>query len=179
VSGGTGQLKDNIGSSKVKVYVDKEFTSLDFGLVFDMKLISAGFVAEDGQEFYFELIDNYQRSDCSDFVLEAVLPHLNSARHGLPSAQAAFKLKTWLEVFDETVYMASDAPNYDWPLIKDFLLENKCWPENLDGKPLSVGGYLTHERIEKYFEYQPLAIRHHALWDARALAAAMKGPIND
>jgi len=163
----------------MNIYIDTEFTSLDFGLVFDMKLISAGFVAENGQEFYFELIDNYQKSDCSNFVLEAVLPHLNNTNYGLPSTHAAFKLKSWIQGFGIPVYMANDAPNYDWPLVKDFLLENKCWPENLDGKPLSVGGYLKHERVEKYFEYQPLAFRHHALWDARALAAAMKGPIDD
>lgn len=161
------------------VYFDTEFTSLDFGLVFDMKLISAGFVAEDGKEFYFELMDNYQKSDCSGFVLEAVLPHLNSAKHGLLSVQAASKLKAWVEAFGEPVYMACDAPNYDWPLVMDFLKENKCWPENLDRLPLNVGGYLSHERVEKYFEYQPMAIRHHSLWDARALAAAAKGPIDD
>jgi len=107
------------------------------------------------------------------------LPHLNNGKHGLLSVQAASKLKSWVEAFGEPVYMACDAPNYDWPLVMDFLKENKCWPENLDGLPLNVGGYLSHERVEKYFEYQPMAIRHHSLWDARALAAAAKGPIDD
>ena len=161
------------------VYFDTEFTSLDFGLVFDMKLISAGFVAENGEEFYFELLDNYQKSDCSGFVLEAILPHLNYGKHGLLSVQAASKLKTWVEAFGESVYMACDAPNYDWPLVKDFLIENKCWPENLDGVTLNVGSYFLHDRIGQYFEYQPMAIRHHSLWDARALATAAKRPIND
>ena len=67
------------------VYFDTEFTSLDFSLTFEMKLISAGFVAENGQEFYFELLDNYQKSDCSGFVIDNVLPHLNNGKHGLLS----------------------------------------------------------------------------------------------
>jgi len=33
---------------------------------------------------------------------------------------------------------------------------------------------MVEDKIEHYFEYQPLAIRHHALWDARALASAFK-----
>lgn len=158
----------------VKVFFDTEFTHLHFNIENDMKLISAGFVTENGSEFYCELIDNYQKSDCSHFVIEAVLPHLNSAKYGLHTVKAACNLKEWIEAFNEPVCMASDSPNYDWPLIMDLLLGHKCWPNNLGGKVLNVGNYLTHQRIENYFTHQPMAIRHHALWDARALAEANK-----
>ncbi|MBC7751148.1 MAG: hypothetical protein H7Z73_05435 [Candidatus Saccharibacteria bacterium] len=145
----------------------------------ESKLISAGFKAENDQEFYFELTDNYQKSDCSYFVLENVLPHLKSDKYCLQSAQAAFKLKSWIEAFGEPVQLACDAPTYDGPLIVLLMDQHKCWPENLDRKILDVGNYLISERIERYFEVNDFAIRHHALWDARALAAAAKGSIND
>lgn len=151
------------------IYFDTEFT--DFS---DIKLISAGFVAEDGSEFYFECTDNYQRRDCSCFVLEVVLPHLDSSKYGLLSAQAASKLQSWLEGFNEQVQLASDAPKYDWPLILDLLEEHQCWPKNLVRQPLTVGSYFLQDHINEYFVYQPMAVRHHALWDARALTMAAR-----
>lgn len=157
----------------MKVYFDTEFTGL-LGIVSDIKLISAGFVTEFGQELYFELTDHYEIKECSSFVHETVLPHLNNAIYGLKTAQAAKNLNQWLQNLGEPVKLASDAPGYDFALIEHLLLKHHCWPECLNKKPLNVGGYIIADRIEKYFEYQPLAIRHHALWDARALARAVK-----
>jgi len=162
----------------MKVYFDTEFTDL-LSIVTDIKLISAGFVTEFGQELYFELTDHYEIKECSNFVHEAVLPHLNHAKYGLKTAQAARQLSQWLQKLGEPVQLASDAPNYDFPLIYDLLVGHDCWPECLNKKPLNVGSYIIAGRIENYFEYQPLAIRHHALWDARALAKAVKGIVDD
>lgn len=162
-----------------KIYFDTEFTFLGFTIDQEPKLISAGFVAEDGQELYLELIENYQQNECSLFVRNAVLPHLNPGKFGKQANKAAFILKGWIEAFNVPVQLASDNPNYDWPLVMDLLLEHECWPRNLDGKAHHAGNYLIQERIERYFEYQPMAIRHHALWDARALYQACKGAISD
>lgn len=156
------------------IYVDTEFTDLNdtFGPI---RLISAGFVAENGLELYFELTDNYQQFDCSEFVIENVLPHLDSNRHGLLSAQAVSRICEWIENFGETVHLATDAPHFDWKLLKELLVAHKAWPNNLFGEPISVDATSINERYESYFDCQPLAIRHHALWDARALATANKG----
>lgn len=55
------------------IFFDCEFTERGI----DPKLISIGLISEDGaREFYAELSDNYQLSDCSAFVHEAALPHL-------------------------------------------------------------------------------------------------------
>jgi len=150
------------------IYFDTEFTNI-FG---PARLISAGFVAEDGQEFYFELTDNYKNNDCSYFVLENVLPYLNISEHGMSSVQAVLKLKAWCESFSEPVQFASDAPAYDFGLLSSLLREQKVSIENADTECLRVDE--VEDKIERYFEYQPLAIRHHALWDARALASAFR-----
>ena len=159
------------------IYFDTEFTDLNdtFGPI---RLISAGFVAENGLEMYFELTDNYQKFDCSEFVIENVLPHLDCTRYGMLTTQAVSRLCEWIENFGETVHLATDAPHYDWPLIKELLVVHKSWPNNLFGEPISVDVNSIQERYEQYFECQPVAIRHHALWDARALKTATRG-IND
>ncbi len=155
------------------VYFDTEFTDLSDHMG-PIRLISAGFVAENGSEFYFELTDSYATEDCSYFVLENVLPHLNSAKHGMTSAQASLKLKTWCEALGEAVQLASDAPAYDFELISLLLRNHNTTLENADTKCFQLDAYLVENNIDRYFEYQPMTIRHHSLWDARALALAFK-----
>lgn len=157
----------------MKIYFDTEFTDL-IGFVHDIKLISAGFVAATGEEFYFELKDNYTEGECSSFVCETVLPALDHKKYGMCEAEARLRMKVWIQSFKEPVELCSDAPGYDWPLLYDIFNKNSGWPVNLIRKPVSVNTYEIQQNIEIYFAYQPLAIRHHALWDARALASAVK-----
>ena len=157
----------------MKIYIDTEFTDLA-GIVCDIKLISAGFVSETGEEFYFELKDNYDEGQCSSFVCEAVLPHLGHQKYGTTATEACLRLKVWVESFKDQVELCSDAPGYDWGFLYDLFESNSCWPTNLIRKPVNVNNHVIQQGIENYFEYQPIAIRHHALWDARALAAAAR-----
>jgi len=170
------------------IYIDTEFTDL-YGD--DIKLISVGFVSEDGQEFYFELTDNFVEADCSTFVIDEVLPHLDNGKHGMTVSDAMLKLKAWCESFGECVRFLSDAPEYDFSLIAKLLHSENLIIENLEVTAfhVKVDFVNNHEnkyqayiladsigdRIDKYFECQPIAIRHHALWDARALASVCKG----
>jgi hypothetical protein len=55
----------------MKLFLDCEFTQLNK----DTKLISLALVSEVGHEFYVELTDTYQVADCSDLVIQNVLPH--------------------------------------------------------------------------------------------------------
>lgn len=158
------------------IYFDCEFTNL-YGDEGPIKLISAGFVTFDGREFYFELTDNYALSDCSYFTEDIVLPELDFAKHGMSCVDAANKLKGWIEDLSfEDLALASDAPNYDFALIQELLERHDCWPSNLIKEAVDVIETYKHididTRIDEYFTYQPKAIRHHALWDARALAKA-------
>ncbi len=172
----------------MKIYFDTEFTDL-IGIVFDIKLISAGFVTDDGSEHYFELTNHYDEGECSTFVCEAVLPHLGIEKYGKDPADAIRDLNAWIESFGEPVTLCSDAPGYDWGLLHD-LFTDYGFPQNLVRRPLSVNTQEVMRGIEEYFEtqpyaikdqahwdahemmYRPIAIRHHSLWDARALAFA-------
>lgn len=172
----------------MKIFFDTEFTDL-IGIVFDIKLISAGFVAENGTEHYFELTNHWSEGECSNFVCEAVIPHLNPDKYGKDPADAIKDLNAWIEGFGEPVTLCSDAPGYDWGLLYD-LFTDYGFPANLERRPLSVNTPEVMRGIEEYFEsqpyairdpklwdaremaYRPMAIRHHALWDARALAYA-------
>lgn len=172
----------------MKIYLDTEFTDL-LGITVDIMLVSAGFVAEDGSEHYFELTNHWEEGGCSTFVCEAVLPHLDLETYGKDPKDAIADLNAWIEGFGEPVTLCSDAPGYDWGLLHD-LFTDYGFPENLVRRPLSVNTQETLRGIEEYFEsqpyaikdqahwdaremaYKPMAIRHHALWDARALAYA-------
>lgn len=172
----------------MKIYFDTEFTDL-LGITVDILLVSAGFVAEDGSEHYFELTNHWEEGGCSTFVCEAVLPHLDPEKYGKDPADAIKDLNAWIEGFGEPVTLCSDAPGYDWGLLYD-LFSDHGFPANLVRRPLSVNTPEVLRGIEEYFEtqpyairdqknwdaqemaYRPFAIRHHALWDARALAYA-------
>lgn len=157
----------------MKVFFDAEFTDL-IGIVEDIKLISLGFVADDGRELYIELHGNFERRNCSQFVLEAVLPKLNKAKHTLSNAEAAAKVKEWLESLGEPVELVTGAPAYDWSLLHDFLEEHQAWSANLERRPVDANHHEILQATDQYFDYQVMAERHHALWDARALKAGFR-----
>lgn len=157
------------------IYIDTEFTTL-MARIENIKLISAGFVAEDGQEFYFELPNNYRESDCSYFVSENIIPYLdNTEKVALSNLDAATKLRDWVEIFNVPVTILTDAPSYDWLLVNELLYRyGDNFPKNLSHTPLNVASLRVETCIKKYFEDNQDEIRHHALCDARALAYAFK-----
>lgn len=67
----------------LKVFIDTEFT--DFA---NLKLISIGFAAESGDEFYAEL--SFSVSDCSEFVREIVVPMLEKTPHAACSVEELY-----------------------------------------------------------------------------------------
>ena len=64
----------------MKLFLDCEFTQLNR----DTKLISLALVSEACHEYYVELTDTYLAGDCSDFVIQNVLPQLSLPEHGQP-----------------------------------------------------------------------------------------------
>jgi hypothetical protein len=89
-----------------RAYLDTEFTDLN---LYTYKLISLALVVPGGPEFYVELTDSWDESDCSDFVIETVLPQLDMAVHGRTTAQARVELRAFLERIGP-VEIVSDAP---------------------------------------------------------------------
>jgi hypothetical protein len=78
----------------MRIFFDTEFT----GLRADAKLISIGLVDEFGlNEFYAELNDTYQVTECSDFCQQEVLPHLQGAEVLLSLSELRTTLESWLK----------------------------------------------------------------------------------
>lgn len=144
----------------MRAYFDTEFTHLN---KHEYKLISLALVVPDGPELYVELTDAWQISDCSDFVLEIVLPQLDLEVHGRTTEQARGELLDFLEQLGQ-VEIISDAPAWDWPLL--------VWLAGLSGLPDTVSAGRISDDLD--IRYDPVEPPHHALMDARLLAALVE-----
>jgi hypothetical protein len=150
------------------LFLDTEFTTLDRRL---MKLLSVGIVSEDGRaEFYAELPEgaSWARSECSEFVLQQVLPLLEGGKHRLAEDELAQALHAWLEARGEGCTLACDS-ELDHQLLRRVL--GGRWPVNLAPGFHNLGGLLDTRVFEhaadSYFSNAGVP-RHHALHDARA-----------
>jgi len=171
-------MMENEGKKKtLSVFFDTEFTK--FRSVDDEpKLISIGLVSEDGREFYAELLDTWDISDCSQFVISVVLELLDNKEY-IKEAELAVKLKDWIQGLGaEEVVLRCDSPSYDWPFVAD-LFNFYGWPVNLRKKCGTV--YFDNDRqTHRYqsglaeFWKDNQARMHHALVDARSMRFAWK-----
>jgi len=161
----------------LSVFFDTEFTK--FRTVDDEpKLISIGLVSEDGREFYAELLDTWDISDCSQFVISVVLELLDNEEY-VKEADLAVKLKDWIESLGaEEVVLRCDAPAYDWPFVAE-LFQFYGWPVNLRRKCGTV--YFDNDRQVHRFQsglamfwHDNSGKMHHALTDAMSLRFAWK-----
>ena len=151
------------------IFFDTEFTDLNV----DPRLISIGFVSEDGREFYAELSDTYQPKECSAFTQEAVLPHLVGGKALMSMSELTLRLGGWIVGFKQPVQLATDSLSWDWPWIQEIFYLPGTWPENLDGKPALLLEMMDYSffsnATEKAFQsHLPRLRRHHALDDTRA-----------
>lgn len=136
------------------LYIDTEFTQLSP----DRRLISLALVAADGDEFYVEINDGWTEADCSEFVVEIVLPQLDLPRHGHSHTEASAALRTFL-ASQGAVEIVGDALAWDWPLLLELL--------GAEGLPGSVLGC---RQVDDPWTGMPAGdIPHHALLDARLL----------
>lgn len=103
----------------MKLFLDCEFNQLNR----DPKLISLAVVSEAGHEYYVELTDTYLAGDCSDFVIQNVLPQLNLPAHGQPLVEAQTSLLAFLGGLEGLVDVCSDAPEWDWDFFASRFLE--------------------------------------------------------
>lgn len=145
----------------MKVVVDCEFTQLNP----DSKLISMALVAEDGRELYFELNDNYTISDCSEFVVERVLPQLTGDQDLMSTEDARNRLLGFLAKFDGVDIM-SDAPAWDWDFFCSIAYHQGKWPNNISNRPVNLIDLYNEKGIQT--DDAP-ELPHHALLDARML----------
>lgn len=168
------------------VFFDCEFTKLPGSPEGYPGLISVGCVAEDGiRTFYAEISNTWQPGNCSQFVLETVLPLLQGGEWRMTDAQCALHLKYWIEeLTDEEVILRSDNPAIDWPWVEELFQFFGCWPKNLRRKCGAIA-FETEEQQESFdaalLEYwaEPFNAmhRHHSLFDARSLAYAWQSAL--
>lgn len=162
------------------IFFDTEFT--DFAINDEPRLISIGLVDQAGNEFYAELIDTYQFSDCSGFVCENVLPLLVGGDARMTWAQLADRLNRWVLERGDDVIFRCDSPFYDWAFIQQLFSEFDNWPENLRRNC----GDMSYESNTHGLRYRAAVnefwkihgkLQHHALVDARMLLFAFKKAI--
>lgn len=148
---------------EMKLFLDTEFTRLPA----DAKMISLALVAEDGAEFYVELTDTYEFVDCSEFVIDVVLPQLDIDTHGVTFLQAQARLASFLKQFDEQVEILSDAPAWDWEFFSEMAYQNGKWPANVSNRPVDISRIFDSEDHGELPEAEELP--HHVLLDAQLL----------
>lgn len=155
----------------MKIFLDCEFTQLNQ----DSKLISLALVSESGDEFYVELTDTYSVGDCSDFVIQNVLPQLDRLRYGQSLVEARDSLRRFLSGFDEELEVCSDAPQLDWGFFCDLAcVDHQPWRFQVMDQPTNLIT-LFNQVNEKALEQLELCdLPHHALLDARALSELFK-----
>lgn len=157
----------------MRIYYDTEFTSLDGNV--DWELISAGFVTEGGQEWYAEITD-FPHENCSEFVLENVLPLLGQGGvipERMPGDEFAERLCSWLRQFNDSIELISDAA-CDWSLVNGY-----CYNEfrTLEHKIQGKIWYPSERQVTRFRLFKAESgywdanrgMQHHALFDARRL----------
>ncbi|MBD8568355.1 MULTISPECIES: 3'-5' exoribonuclease [Pseudomonas] len=142
----------------MRLFLDCEFTRLSA----QAKLISLALVAEDGREFYVEVIDAWREDDCSDFVKEIVLPQLWGGQYAMPLIEARSALLRFLATYDEEIKLVTDTPIYDWELFCELAYDNGRWPKNVRNYPTDATTLSPTS--------DGAALPHHALLDARIIA---------
>lgn len=155
----------------MQIYFDTEFTHLE-GTA-ERELISAGFVSEDGREWYAEISD-FNRALCSPFVVSTVLPLLEeNTETALTAEMFGYRLSTWLGSFGEDVELIADH-SADWELLTKYISAHLAAP------PCRIRGTVWQppndesQRIqmleaELRFWFANPRKQHHALFDARRL----------
>ncbi|MFJ1338259.1 hypothetical protein ACIKP7_08995 [Pseudomonas caricapapayae] len=143
----------------MRLFLDCEFTALSQ----QAKLISLALVAEDGREFYVELLDSWREEDCSEFVKEIVLPQLWGGKYTMPIIEARSALLRFLATYDEELNAATDAPIYDWELFCELVYDDGKWPRNVRNFPTDATTLAAMSDGEE--------LPHHVLLDTRIIAS--------
>jgi hypothetical protein len=155
----------------LKIFLDCEFTQLNR----DSKLISLALVSESGKEFYVELTDTYSVDDCSDFVIQNVLPQLDHTRYGQSLVEARAALRRFLSEFDEKLEVCSDAPHWDWGFFCDLACaDHQPWPLQVVSQPTNLTILFNQVSAEALEQLELSDLPHHALLDSRILAELFK-----
>jgi hypothetical protein len=157
---------DTHRGEKMKLFLDCEFTQLNQ----DTKLISLALVSEARDEFYVELTDTYQVEDCSDFVIQHILPQLDLPLYGMSLAEAQASLGVFLGSIEDQLEVCSDAPDWDWDFFCQLAYVDHKWPSHVANRPTNLIHLFRHFETDDLNDVTLLELPHHALLDARLIA---------
>lgn len=146
------------------LFLDTEFTDL-----LAPKLIAFGLVSEHeiGPEYYCELLDGWTRADCSEFVLDVVLPLFDALPNQRRTrAEAALSLRDWLQRLPKPMTIVFDS-EIDWILLTELAAS---WPSGVQPLLYQGSDCAAEERYHQLYQGR----QHHALHDARALRAGWR-----
>ena len=114
-------------------------------------------------------------ADCSEFVIEHVLPQLKPSLHGQTLAEAQAALSGFLACFDERLEICTDAPDWDWDFFCDLAYIHNRWPAHVMNRPINLTALFSNVDIDTLQRVELPDLPHHALLDARILALLYKG----
>lgn len=155
----------------MKVFFDCEFTDL----AKNASLISVGLVTLDNRSLYIELTDGWRLEECSDFVIENVLPLLGHGEQ-LSQRQAASRIYEWLVATGEAggIELLCDS-TWDPVMLRPLLPAKTSY---LTPK-FEVIAFVGESEQTAFLDNLELLLssathgpQHHALADARALREA-------
>jgi hypothetical protein len=149
------------------LFLDTEFTDLVPG----NKLISIALVAENGNSFYAELNDTYERCECSNFVMNFVLPFLKGGKYVMSEKDCALQMANWIEEQGPDCILACDNVSWDKPHFQRLIDKIGIWPENLD--PWHFKFMIMDDDAEQIVMEYDFDI-HNALDDAMVMYHANK-----
>lgn len=148
--------------------LDTEFT--DF---VSCELVSIGLAHEDGEQtFYAEVREAFNSPHWSAFAWDVVRPLLDGPESAVPASALGRKLYDWLRLIPRPLIILTDAPGYDWqlmktalgPLIKHLVIQPYRFDSMCLGEAQSIA--LARARMSYYGHGR---CEHHALHDAMAL----------
>ena len=173
----------------MKIFFDTEFT----GLHQNTTLISIGCVAENGREFYAELID-YDRRQVDQWIQDNVITNLiygekaenrrytegaHVGRKG-DTAFVALEFSRWLGSFNALgqFEMWSDTLAYDWVLFCQMFGHAFKIPQDVFYIPFDLATLMKIKGVdpdvsrEEFAEVDDVGNeKHSALWDAKIIKA--------
>ena len=153
----------------MRIFFDTEFS----GLNSDPRLLSIGFVADNGNELYIELIEGWTVEKCSSWVQEHVLPLLGDGER-LSRQEAARRIWSWLTSCEKESVVTGET-DWDTTLLANLLAENGITRDSYRLEKLNYHSRsqakLFEEAKQRCFTSDGLP-PHHALTDARAFCRA-------
>lgn len=159
---------------------DKRMQQLGFPYSPDAKMLSAGLVAEDGQELYIEVHNPDVVQGASEFVLTNVLPQfgLHAATRVDSSKGAGNALADFLSTLPGDLVICADYTD-DLRFLIEALheagrigdLRERLHFEQVHSLVCAPGAEPLWEAAFERLEEESGLVRHHALLDARALKA--------